>query len=128
MVDTELSGRILMFLARAFSLSDKSGVNFKGLVHSQGEIVLESEEEFAKSAAIHTSRGTVKSSKTDSDKTQPIDYRLYSSFWMLQNYFDNPPAFLADANVSKRFDDFKNCTLVNDFVIIVRYADASPMF
>ncbi|XP_012262168.2 THO complex subunit 1 [Athalia rosae] len=81
---TVFCGRILLFLAKFFPFSERSGLNIVS------EFNLDN----------HTEFGNEKSEKDlldqiveDSDKTEnkiPIDYNLYRKFWALQDFFRNP--------------------------------------
>ncbi|XP_015588644.1 THO complex subunit 1 [Cephus cinctus] len=108
---TVFCGRILLFLAKFFPFSERSGLNIVS------EFNLEN----------HTEFGTEKSEEDvldhiseDDDKLEakiPIDYNLYRKFWALQDFFRNPnqcynkmhwKVFSAHAsNVLSAFSSFK---------------------
>jgi len=78
--DLQLCGRILIFIARIYPLGDKSGVNLHGTVNSG--LVLPVDE--------------VAPDDVDSSG-EPIDAKLYATFWGLQNVFKNPALALAQS-------------------------------
>ncbi|XP_020579044.1 THO complex subunit 1 [Phalaenopsis equestris] len=68
--DVVFCGRILMFLAHFFPLSERSAVNFKGVFNISNETKYE---------------------KDGSDGVS-IDFNFYKTFWSLQDHFRNPAA------------------------------------
>ncbi|XP_078161055.1 nuclear matrix protein-like protein [Carex rostrata] len=66
--DVVLCGRILMFLAHFFPLSERSAVNIKGVFNTSNETKYEKE----------ASEGV------------PIDFKFYKTLWSLQEHFSNP--------------------------------------
>lgn len=66
--DVVFCGRILMFLAHFFPLSERSAVNFKGVFNTSNETKFEKE----------ASEGS------------SIDFNFYKTFWSLQENFRNP--------------------------------------
>ncbi|KAK4748920.1 hypothetical protein SAY87_015506 [Trapa incisa] len=68
--DVVFCGRILMFLAHFFPLSERSAVNIKGVFNTSNETSYEKE----------SPSGIV------------IDFNFYQTFWSLQEYFCNPPS------------------------------------
>ncbi|XP_031399822.1 THO complex subunit 1 isoform X1 [Punica granatum] len=68
--DVVFCGRILMFLAHFFPLSERSAVNIKGVFNTSNETSYEKEPP----AGI------------------AIDFNFYKTFWSLQEYFCNPPS------------------------------------
>ncbi|KAG7210587.1 hypothetical protein KM043_012105 [Ampulex compressa] len=108
---TVFCGRILLFLAKFFPFSERSGLNIVS------EFNLENHTEFGS----EKSEGDVLEPITkDDDKLEnkiPIDYNLYRKFWALQDFFRNPnqcynkmhwKVFSAHAsNVLSAFSSFK---------------------
>eukprot|EP01113_Clastostelium_recurvatum_P034568 TRINITY_DN4705_c0_g1_i4.p1 TRINITY_DN4705_c0_g1~~TRINITY_DN4705_c0_g1_i4.p1 ORF type:complete len:620 (+),score=180.70 TRINITY_DN4705_c0_g1_i4:206-1861(+) len=75
-------GRILMFLATAFPLSDRSGINVKGDYNTVNPTTYEKERE-----------GVME----DVDQ-QPVDFQLYQTFWGLQQYLQSPSTYIFAPN------------------------------
>ncbi|KAH9323394.1 hypothetical protein KI387_018033, partial [Taxus chinensis] len=67
--DVVFCGRILMFLAHFFPLSERSALNIKGIFNTSNETKYEKE---------HPPDGI------------SIDFNFYKTFWSLQEYFCNP--------------------------------------
>ena len=108
--DTEFCGRIVMFLAYVYPLSERSGVNLKGEINTANAIAYEDEKEFKESEAnamaeeelrrgksAGTRRGTTTSSSGDdsasniqNEASLSVDYPLYHSFWDMQRFSTNP--------------------------------------
>lgn len=79
---TVFCGRILLFLAKFFPFSERSGLNIVS------EFNLENYTEFGSEAENDLEQIT-----KDDDKSEnkiPIDYNLYRKFWALQDFFRNP--------------------------------------
>lgn len=77
--NTVFCGRILLFLAKFFPFSERSGLNVVS------EFNLENLTEFANDAS------DIDDSLVDSENDQvKIDYNLYRKFWALQDFFRNP--------------------------------------
>ncbi|GAB2293096.1 suppressor of the transcriptional defect of hpr1 by overexpression [Dionaea muscipula] len=68
--DVVFCGRILMFLAHFFPLSERSAVNIKGVFNTSNETKYEK----------------------DAPEGFSIDFNFYKTFWSLQEYFSNPPS------------------------------------
>ncbi|KAL6493814.1 suppressor of the transcriptional defect of hpr1 by overexpression [Orobanche gracilis] len=66
--DVVFCGRIIMFLAHFFPLSERSAVNIKGVFNTSNETKYEKE-----AADCNT-----------------IDFNFYKTFWSLQEFFSNP--------------------------------------
>mmetsp|Transcript_18930 Transcript_18930/g.57187 ORF Transcript_18930/g.57187 Transcript_18930/m.57187 type:complete len:395 (+) Transcript_18930:599-1783(+) len=84
-MNTNFYGRVLMLMAYMLPLSERSGVNLKGL-HAPGHLVLE-EEEGADGSSVPPS-GEAEASGGET---------LYASFWGLQSAFADPSAAMAPA-------------------------------
>ncbi|CAA2970125.1 Hypothetical predicted protein [Olea europaea subsp. europaea] len=70
--DVVFCGRIIMFLAHFFPLSERSAVNIKGVFNTSNETKYEKE----------TPDGIA------------IDFNFYKTFWSLQEYFSNPSSLV----------------------------------
>ena len=84
-----LCGRILMFMAAAWPLSEKSALNMKGLCHTDNVTEFEDQEAFDEQ------------NKDDDfddagDGAPKEDYDTYSGFWSVQKYLSNPPSCFKD--------------------------------
>lgn len=76
--DLVFAGRILMFMAYAFPLSDKSGVNLKGETNVGNITTMDKEPSPTLQEA------------TDDKSEPPVDWNFYQMFWGLQAYFLDP--------------------------------------
>lgn len=77
--NTVFCGRILLFLAKFFPFSERSGLNVVS------EFNLENVTEYTSDAI------DIDDSLVDSENVQvKIDYNLYCKFWALQDFFRNP--------------------------------------
>lgn len=77
--NTVFCGRILLFLAKFFPFSERSGLNVVS------EFNFENLTEYASDAT------DIDDSLVDSENVQvKIDYNLYCKFWALQDFFRNP--------------------------------------
>lgn len=75
----EWKGRIMMALARGFSIADRSALKMWGNFHASDNNEYETQEEFETS------------NKAPVSSTSPAaDYSLYRAFWSLQSDFSNP--------------------------------------
>ncbi|KAE8735747.1 THO complex subunit 1 [Hibiscus syriacus] len=74
--DVVFCGRILMFLAHFFPLSERSAVNIKGVFNTSNETKYEK----------------------DPPEGISVDFNFYKTFWSLQEYFCNP-ASLSNAPI-----------------------------
>uniref|UniRef100_A0A8C6T209 THO complex 1 n=1 Tax=Neogobius melanostomus TaxID=47308 RepID=A0A8C6T209_9GOBI len=88
--NTVFCGRIQLFLARLFPLSEKSGLNLQSQFNLENITVFNKNEQ-------ESTLGPKVSEKWDCPLTIvlicdsiPIDYTLYRKFWTLQDYFRNP--------------------------------------
>ncbi|KAH6557817.1 hypothetical protein KP509_1Z091900 [Ceratopteris richardii] len=71
--DVVFCGRILMFLAHFFPLSERSAVNIKGIFNTSNETKYE---------------------KEPPGDGLALDFNFYKTFWSLQEYFCNPTVLL----------------------------------
>ncbi|XP_044462105.1 THO complex subunit 1 [Mangifera indica] len=77
--DVVFCGRILMFLAHFFPLSERSAVNIKGVFNTSNETKYEK----------------------DPPEGIPVDFNFYKTFWSLQEYFCNPALAVAPTKWQK---------------------------
>ncbi|KAL5800899.1 hypothetical protein ACOSQ3_032531 [Xanthoceras sorbifolium] len=77
--DVVFCGRILMFLAHFFPLSERSAVNIKGVFNTSNETKYEK----------------------DPPDGIPVDFNFYKTFWSLQEYFCNPALTLVPTKWQK---------------------------
>lgn len=78
---TVFCGRILLFLAKFFPFSERSGLNIVS------EFNLENVTEYGTEAAEDS---VTEIEVGDNKKNIVIDYSLYCKFWSLQDFFRNP--------------------------------------
>jgi THO complex subunit 1 len=74
----EWKGRIMMALAKGFSIADRSALKMWGNFHSSDNNDFETQEEFEATE------------KAPSASSSSADYSLYRAFWSLQSDFSNP--------------------------------------
>lgn len=79
--NTVFCGRILLFLAKFFPFSERSGLNIVS------EFNLENITEYG---AEGNEMGDQLAEGEESQKGVKIDYNLYCKFWALQDFFRNP--------------------------------------
>lgn len=83
--NTVFCGRILLFLAKFFPFSERSGLNIVS------EFNLENVTEFGGDNSSTLKDALDEEMVVDDDKTKhKIDYNLYCRFWSLQDFFRNP--------------------------------------
>jgi THO complex subunit 1 len=97
--NAEFCGRILIFLAYVFPLSDRSGLNVKSEYNVANVTVCEEPPSSSGALPSGSASGTGtegSSTSMDLEKGQimdgmgpPIDYNFYRTFWGLQSYFQN---------------------------------------
>lgn len=95
--NTVFCGRIQLFLARLFPLSEKSGLNLQSQFNLDNVTVFNKNEQESTLGQKHTEEkeeGMEEGEMGDEDEPAPcsipIDYNLYRKFWTLQDYFRNP--------------------------------------
>lgn len=81
--NTVFCGRILLFLAKYFPFSERSGLNIVS------EFNLENVTELSTEDSDLSLKESLETDKDD-DKKVKIDYNLYCKFWSLQEFFRNP--------------------------------------
>ncbi|KAI5101611.1 THO complex subunit 1 [Silurus meridionalis] len=95
--NTVFCGRIQLFLARLFPLSEKSGLNLQSQFNLENITVFnknEQESTLGQQSSEVKEDGMEEGEMGDEDTPAPcaipIDYNLYRKFWTLQDYFRNP--------------------------------------
>ena len=81
---TVFCGRILLFLAKFFPFSERSGLNIVS------EFNLENHTEFGSEKSEGDDLEQITKDDDKSETKVPIDYSLYRKFWALQDFFRNP--------------------------------------
>lgn len=98
---TEFRGKILMFLASIYPLSEKSGLNLPGKINNSNTTYYEDQETFLMNQSIDNQNInhdginitdvapdiSYNSSTTVDLSKHPLTYDLYKSFWSLQSFF-----------------------------------------
>lgn len=153
--DAFFSGEILIFLSRAFPLSERSGLNQKGEFNVENVTVYEGmqedddeDEEMGDSdddddddddnvkstkngksdktgTASATPSGTPKSG-SDPVSDQESDAQIYRQFWELQRYFSDPTLLLSAEDPKTAMDTLQTC--LNVAVKTLRSHDGSSEF
>ncbi|CAG0901652.1 unnamed protein product, partial [Cyprideis torosa] len=98
--NTVFCGRILLFLARFFPLSERSGLNVIGEFNLENVTaygsqtgICDSNEDLKSLLAETTSSASTSGTAAQSDKfggRKPVEYNMYCKFWSLQDFFRNP--------------------------------------
>lgn len=97
--NTVFCGRIQLFLARLFPLSEKSGLNLQSQFNLDNITVFNKNEQEStlgqksteeKEDGMEVEEGEMGEDDTPAPCSIPIDYNLYRKFWTLQDYFRNP--------------------------------------
>uniref|UniRef100_A0A8C9ZLJ1 THO complex 1 n=1 Tax=Sander lucioperca TaxID=283035 RepID=A0A8C9ZLJ1_SANLU len=97
--NTVFCGRIQLFLARLFPLSEKSGLNLQSQFNLENITVFNKNEQESTLGQKHTEEkedgmeveeGEMGEDEAPAPCSIPIDYNLYRKFWTLQDYFRNP--------------------------------------
>ncbi|XP_071377536.1 THO complex subunit 1 [Centroberyx affinis] len=97
--NTVFCGRIQLFLARLFPLSEKSGLNLQSQFNLDNITVFNKNEQESTLGQKHTEEkeegmeveeGEMGEEDAPAPCSIPIDYNLYRKFWTLQDYFRNP--------------------------------------
>jgi len=92
--DTELCGRVLMFLAALYPLSEKSAMNLSGNVNTASCTRFESLSEFQQTQSQPQNQGEGEGGSTEAEEQAApsdavnrhgIQYSTYRDFWGLQN-------------------------------------------
>ncbi|XP_043120235.1 THO complex subunit 1 [Puntigrus tetrazona] len=97
--NTVFCGRIQLFLARLFPLSEKSGLNLQSQFNLDNVTVFNKNEQDStlglqrtevKEEGMEVEEGEMGDEDAPAPCAIPIDYNLYRKFWTLQDYFRNP--------------------------------------
>ncbi|KAL2097320.1 hypothetical protein ACEWY4_006527 [Coilia grayii] len=97
--NTVFCGRIQLFLARLFPLSEKSGLNLQSQFNldnitvfneTEQESTLGQQHSEEKEDGMDVEEGEMGDEDEPAPCSVPIDYNLYRKFWTLQNYFRDP--------------------------------------
>ncbi|XP_028922344.1 THO complex subunit 1 isoform X3 [Ornithorhynchus anatinus] len=97
--NTVFCGRIQLFLARLFPLSEKSGLNLQSQFNLENITVFNTNEQEStlgqkhvedKEEGMEVEEGEMGDDEVPTNCSIPIDYNLYRKFWSLQDYFRNP--------------------------------------
>uniref|UniRef100_A0A3P9KE78 THO complex 1 n=1 Tax=Oryzias latipes TaxID=8090 RepID=A0A3P9KE78_ORYLA len=97
--NTVFCGRIQLFLARLFPLSEKSGLNLQSQFNLENVTVFNKNELEStlgqkstneKEEGMEVEEGEMGEEDAPAQSSIPIDYNLYRKFWTLQDYFRNP--------------------------------------
>ncbi|XP_034250711.1 THO complex subunit 1 isoform X2 [Thrips palmi] len=86
--NTVFCGRILLFLAKFFPFSERSGLNVVSEFNLENITQYGTEDEGTKELLGEEDNDQEEADKADMRIT--IDYNLYSKFWSLQDFFRNP--------------------------------------
>ncbi|KAB2085733.1 THO complex subunit 1 [Gossypium arboreum] len=95
--DVVFCGRILMFLAHFFPLSERSAVNIKGVFNTSNETKYEK----------------------DPPEGISVDFNFYRTFWSLQEYFCNPASL---SNAPIKWQKF-----TASLMVVLNTFDAQPL-
>uniref|UniRef100_A0A6I8S2Q1 THO complex 1 protein n=1 Tax=Xenopus tropicalis TaxID=8364 RepID=A0A6I8S2Q1_XENTR len=96
--NTVFCGRIQLFLARLFPLSEKSGLNLQSQFNLENVTVFNANEQEStlgqkveeKDDGMEIEEGEMGDDDAPNSSSIPIDYNLYRKFWTLQDFFRNP--------------------------------------
>ncbi|XP_070603701.1 THO complex subunit 1 isoform X2 [Erythrolamprus reginae] len=97
--NTVFCGRIQLFLARLFPLSEKSGLNLQSQFNLENITVFNKSEQDStlgqkhaeeREEGMEVEEGEMGDDEAPTSCSVPIDYNLYRKFWSLQDYFRNP--------------------------------------
>ncbi|XP_072899566.1 THO complex subunit 1 isoform X1 [Hemitrygon akajei] len=100
--NTVFCGRIQLFLARLFPLSEKSGLNLQSQFNLENVTVFNTNEQDStlglknlqhtedREDGMEVEEGETGDEEPPTTCSVPIDYNLYRKFWSLQDFFRNP--------------------------------------
>ncbi|XP_018424259.1 PREDICTED: THO complex subunit 1 [Nanorana parkeri] len=97
--NTVFCGRIQLFLARLFPISEKSGLNLQSQFNlenvtifnvNEGESTLGQKQVEDREDGMEIEEGEMGDDEAPNSSSIPIDYNLYRKFWSLQDCFRNP--------------------------------------
>ncbi|GFP93437.1 THO complex subunit 1 [Phtheirospermum japonicum] len=95
--DVVFCGRIIMFLAHFFPLSERSAVNIKGVFNTSNET------KYEKEAA----------------ESSTIDFNFYKTFWSLQEFFSNPASLAPAPTKWQKF--------ISSLAVVLSTFEAQPL-
>lgn len=84
--DTEFCGRVLLFLAAIYPISEKSAANIAGRINTTNITHFDTRDVFSSHVGSEISEVNVKEDGEASDELN-ITYELYENFWKLQTFF-----------------------------------------
>ncbi|GAB6028955.1 hyperrecombination- protein [Chamberlinius hualienensis] len=90
--NTVFCGRILLFLAKYFPLSERSGLNVASEFNFENATIFGAEDDIASLSSfssMNEDQGDDLNSEPP-EKIIKVDYNLYRKFWALQDFFRNP--------------------------------------
>lgn len=91
--DTVFCGRILIFLSLVFPLSERSAVNLRGEYNIDNVTTYEDFEVDAKATIVDTAAIDKAANEAPLDLVL-LSNTIYTTFWSLQSYFNNPMQLL----------------------------------
>ncbi|KAJ0969005.1 hypothetical protein J5N97_021882 [Dioscorea zingiberensis] len=95
--DVVFCGRILMFLAHFFPLTERSAVNMKGVFNTSNQTKYEK----------------------DAPEGVSVDFNFYKTFWSLQEHFCNPASSTLAPSKWQKF--------VSNFMVVLDTFEAQPL-
>ena len=94
--NTVFCGRILLFLAKFFPVSERSGLNVVSEFNLENTTVFSTTDETTDANGDKDDPMEIDLTKEDDIKVEEdqrslsVDYALYAKFWQLQDFFRNP--------------------------------------
>uniref|UniRef100_T1JGG4 Death domain-containing protein n=1 Tax=Strigamia maritima TaxID=126957 RepID=T1JGG4_STRMM len=88
--NTVFCGRILLFLAKFFPLSERSGLNIVSEFNLDNHTVFMSKDDISMEIGSDNEEMVKVEEKNASENSISVDYNLYRKFWTLQDTFCNP--------------------------------------
>lgn len=89
--NTVFCGRIQLFLAQLFPLSEKSALNLMSHFNLENVTTFTNEEELHNGKDDSSSKGKCEAMDVSSEEaTVPIDFNLYQKLWSIQDFFRHP--------------------------------------
>ena len=96
-------GSVLLFLAKSFPLSERSGLNLLGRMNVESTTTYEDQDTFEHQNA----HPPPASNNIAFDKpTHVVDYNLYRTFWRVQSYLSNPNLLLGKQEKPLLWNEF----------------------
>ncbi|CAF1881871.1 unnamed protein product [Brassica napus] len=112
--DVVFCGRILMFLAHFFPLSERSAVNIKGVFNTSNETKYEKDPPKGKRSSYLISSAPY----IPLDRIS-VDFNFYKTFWSLQEYFCNPASLTTASTKWQKFS--------SSLAVVLNTFDAQPL-